>query len=656
MIPRIFRLIPQRTAGIFLATLAAILLCTSCRTAPQTPPVRAAIPPVENLLPADTLLLLTVPDCAALRAAGRQSPQWLFWNDPAMKPFHDKFMAKWNEKFIAPLEQDLGIKWSDFTDLPQGQLAFAVTQNGWTGGDDPAPGVLLLLDTKDRSDLLKINLAMLRQKWTDAGKPLRTETFHGIQFSVVTLSSNDVPETLAKFFPRRQPVQEPGGENKPSPPGELFVGQFESLLVAGNSQTAIDGVAARLTGGSNPSLSGNPLFAADRLSQFHGQPLCYGWFDAGNLFYALTHIPPRQPNPNAPGLTPQIHWDKILEASGLTGLKTVSFSYRQSHDGALADFFISAPDTGREGIVKMIASMPKDANPPAFVPADAVKFWRWRVDGQKSWVTLEKMLGNISPVALNSLNSFLDIANNAARQQDPGFDVRKNIIGNLGDDWISYQKKAGGTTPADLNNAPSILIFAASNPDQTALAIKIAAKNIMALAGSRKNQSQTRDFLGRKIYTIPLPSGRTPGTNAVTSSSLYCTASGGYVALTTDVSMIEEYLRSANSETKPLRETTGLADATRHVGGAGNGLFGYENQRELMRVFFTALKNDPDAMPASPFFWGWGKDLHDWLDFPLLPDYDGVAKYFYFTVCSGTVTTDGLSFKVFAPRPPQLTQ
>jgi hypothetical protein len=304
----------------------------------------------------------------------------------------------------------------------------------------------------------------------------------------------------------------------------------------------------------------------------------------------------------------------------------------------------------------MIASMPKDANPPAFVPADAVKFWRWRVDGQKSWVTLEKMLGNISPVALNSLNSFLDIANNAARQQDPGFDVRKNIIGNLGDDWISYQKKAGGTTPADLNNAPSILIFAASNPDQTALAIKIAAKNIMALAGSRKNQSQTRDFLGRKIYTIPLPSGRTPGTNAVTSSSLYCTASGGYVALTTDVSMIEEYLRSANSETKPLRETTGLADATRHVGGAGNGLFGYENQRELMRVFFTALKNDPDAMPASPFFWGWGKDLHDWLDFPLLPDYDGVAKYFYFTVCSGTVTTDGLSFKVFAPRPPQLTQ
>ena len=39
-----------------------------------------------------------------------------------MKPFHDKFMAKWNEEFVAPLERDLGVKLSDFTDLPQGQL------------------------------------------------------------------------------------------------------------------------------------------------------------------------------------------------------------------------------------------------------------------------------------------------------------------------------------------------------------------------------------------------------------------------------------------------------------------------------------------------------------------------------------------------------
>ena len=33
--------------------------------------ISAAIPPAENLLPADTLLMFTVPDCSALRAAGQ---------------------------------------------------------------------------------------------------------------------------------------------------------------------------------------------------------------------------------------------------------------------------------------------------------------------------------------------------------------------------------------------------------------------------------------------------------------------------------------------------------------------------------------------------------------------------------------------------------
>jgi len=49
--------------------------------------LRAAIPPAENLLPSDTLFFLTIPDCAALRTAAHQSPQWQFWSDPAMRPF-----------------------------------------------------------------------------------------------------------------------------------------------------------------------------------------------------------------------------------------------------------------------------------------------------------------------------------------------------------------------------------------------------------------------------------------------------------------------------------------------------------------------------------------------------------------------------------------
>ncbi len=162
---------------LFLVTSAVLLALTA--------PLRAAIPPAENLLPADTLFVVAVPDSAGLRTALHQSPQFLLWNDPAMKPFHDKFMGKWNETFVAPLEKDLGLKLADFAALPQGQFTFAITQNGWSGTGDQLPGIVLLLDAKDKSGLLKTNLAALQKKWTDAGKSIRTEVIRNVKFSIV---------------------------------------------------------------------------------------------------------------------------------------------------------------------------------------------------------------------------------------------------------------------------------------------------------------------------------------------------------------------------------------------------------------------------------------------------------------------------------------
>ena len=58
---------------MFLVALAVFLALTAS--------LRAAIPPAENLLPADTLFVVAVPDSAALRTALRQSPQFQLWND-----------------------------------------------------------------------------------------------------------------------------------------------------------------------------------------------------------------------------------------------------------------------------------------------------------------------------------------------------------------------------------------------------------------------------------------------------------------------------------------------------------------------------------------------------------------------------------------------
>jgi hypothetical protein len=349
---------------------------------------------------------------------------------------------------------------------------------------------------------------------------------------------------------------------------------------------------------------------------------------------------------------PKIPWDKVLNASGLTGLKSVSLACRENHDGTEMDLFVAAPEESRRGIFKMIATAPENAAPPMFVPADAVKFWRWRLDGQDAWDALQKMLGNIYPTALIGLDAAINMANANAQQNDPGFDVRKNLIANLGDDWISYQKAPTGTSLADLSRTPSLFLFSAVNADQAVLAVK----NVVSLMTGRQKAPEPRDFLGKKIYTIPLSSPRMSGANVTTATrALYCAASGGYVALTTDDSMLEEFLRSGEKPPKPLAGTPGLIDAAAHIGGTGNGLFGYENQRETMRTLFTLFKSlsaggagGVTPLAALP------QSLRDWMDFSLLPDYDQVSKYFSFSVYGGTTTVEGVSFKFFTPRPPQL--
>src|SRR6202044_134257 len=127
-----------------------------------------------------------------------------------------------------------------------------------------------------------------------------------------------------------------------------------------------------------------------------------------------------------------------------------------------------------------------------------------------------------------------------------------------------------------------------------------------------------------EIYPLPLPAGSGAGAS---SRALYFTASGGYVAVSMDLSTMENYLRSDDGKTRPLDQKPGLADAAEHVGGMGTGLFGYQNQRETARELFSALKSDPSVGASSllplgslPFSSG-ALQMKDLMDFSLLPDY-----------------------------------
>jgi len=249
------------------------------------------------------------------------------------------------------------------------------------------------------------------------------------------------------------------------------------------------------------------------------------------------------------------------------------------------------------------------------------------------------------------------VMDSAGKDKDPNFDLRKNLIENLGDDIISYSKAPRGQTLAELNSAPSVTLIGSTRAEAMAASLKALASPLLPPQSKMKE----REFLGRKVYTVNLPGQRGPQGVAKGDRSISFAATGAYVAISTDTGMLEEFLRG--SQDKQLRDFAGLASAADKVGGMSTGLFGFENQKETTRHAFETLRKESgtlaNLLSATPLAGrlGMGEDqskFKEWVDFSLLPPFDKVAKYFHMSVWSGAVKSDGLHFKMFSPNPPGL--
>jgi len=632
-----------------ILVLPAVLFYLACQAG-------AAVLPAEKLLPDDTLAVYTMPDLKRVREIYQISPPGRLWSDPAMKDFKDKFMNKLMSEYITPLEHQLGVHFEDYTNLAQGQFTIAMVQNGWEGKDGQMPGLVLLVDSKDKSAQLKTNLLDLRKKWVDAGKTVKTEKVRDIDFSVIVVSKDDLakaaPKKPANLAPGIEPMEDPDAKNAPKT--QIYIGQAESLLIVANSPKVIEKILARMTGGEVKSLSELAAFDANS-AMFRGSP-GFGWVNAKALVDIIGRAAEDSSDadsPNPLGIKP----DKVVSALGLKGLKTIAFGYNYSSEGTVFNVTFSVPEANRTGLFKILAGEAKDYNAPPFVPADAVKFQRWRLDGQKTWATLRKIVSDVSPAGVGGLDMLLNSADAAAKEKDPNFDINKNLFGNLGDDMISYSKSPRGTTLAELSSPPSIFLLGSPNAEQLAGALK----SIFMLYSPGGAATKEREFLGHKINSIPLPA--TPGSADATPRSLSYVSSGGYLAISMDNALLEEYLRSSESHAKSLRDTPGLSEAMQKVAGSGTSLFGYSNESESMRVLFEALKKDSAGAdplaPLTPMAMAMGMGdvkIKDWIDLSLLPTFDKVSKYFYFSVYAGSANADGLTFKAFAPVPPQLNK
>jgi len=616
--------------------------------------------PPEKILPENCVVALTAPDFARFQESMRATPWWQAWNDPAAAPMRTNF---WNEARAAggeALERHLPGPWSRLVELPTGQVTLALVHNGWLTNSALPPGFLIICDVGARSNLLSSYLQSLRQPRNESVTPLPVQKIGGLDFTEIKVPLERFPRSVARFLTgglEPQPID--NGTNAPPAPEparmKWLVGQYDSYFLGGTDVASLERVLDRLTNGPSSSLADNPLFQAAQASGLK-KASGYAWVHLQPLLGLLLN--PAVAAPAAVDLSAGNALSSargVLRAAGVGSVQQVVWTLEGQTNGMRLQTWLGTPETSRQGLIRMLPGEGRELPPPPYVPTGVESFRRWRLDGAKTWLSLEGWLAEVSPQMKNIINFLLDSVNTAERETTPDFDVRRQLMGNLGDDWVTYAKNAPGTTN---DIPPTILVVGATNSDQVARAIK----PIFLVLSPHGGAAETREYLGRVVYTVPFPSIPVPGIeNAPLGSKLHYTAVTGYVAFCEDAPLLEEFVRDFAGTTNRLSADASFSAAKDNFLGPGNTFLAWTNDREAVRTGYNAWKTGAALLPVEGLL---GTILglighllpetsaKRLLDPELAPPFDSVQQHFYFSIGAAGGDSNGFwNHTLYLPGP-----
>jgi hypothetical protein len=592
----------------------------------------APVPAPERLLPSDTLLLMTVPNGPSAATGWSHHPIYRLWQDPAMGPFRDKLAQAVQQHALAPIEASSGVALPEFLSLLRGQLTFALVPNGWPQQAGQSPALLLLADAGNQADRMSDLLDNLRARIAEAGYPVATRHVADRDFFSVQFQTR--PGTAAARL---------GSEAV-----ELLVGRSGTLFLFGTDPATIERVLVRQTADDAPgSLRDHPDFRSD-LEAGLGRADGYVWLNLRPILAVLNRWA-REQQTAGDGTIALFPPAKLLAATGLDGLRSLGVGLLSAPDGWEGQVTVGFPQADRTGLMKLLVPDTKDAAPPEFVGADVTRFQRLRIDLHQAWNTFENLVFTVLPTARSVVDlMFFSVG----KDQDPNFDLRRELFGNLGDDLLVIERPPQPDASDGWASPPALILLGSHAPDRMAVALKA----VSALLPPPLNQLVERVVAGRRIHQLRLPAVLD---ETGPEQTLGFVGGDGYLGISTEPDLLDAFARGAANNGPALRDLPGFKEATARVGGMANGYFGYENDRITAGTLFSSLRGDPGMLdrtlalaPGFPLDGvSEGQRIQDWIDFSLLPPFEKVSKYFDFSVYGVAVRPEGIQYRMFTPMP-----
>ncbi len=590
-----------------LALCAAVMLSSSRVEAAK---------PAEALLPDDTLALITVRDIARTNKAYQEAPFHKLLKDPALQPFLSKFNESCEKYFLKPLEEKFSLDLTKVGEMAEGQLTFALTPGAEFGKN--IPGFLVMTDVGSKTADAEKFVTNIKSQLSRNEVQFVERRIQGSSLVEIGIPQDVIPDEL----------QGKGLEN-------IWVGLSKSLLLIATDQSALEKVIISNQGGNPPSLSQNSGFQS-ALRTMNGKMDSLGWFNMepvlgfARKMIESTPAPEQGPSPMA-----------VLKATGLEGLKSMSFHTIRDPDGEFSQLTLHVPSSERSGIFEILSGSSKPSGPLPFLPEEVASFSRSRLDLKKAFSGVEKMISGISP-EMGGLMTFMMAG--IGKDQDKSFDFRRDFIGNLGDDLATIVMPAEGAELEAIAQQPQMFLIGSGGADKLLYSAKILSSMVPNL------EVETTDFLGRKVLSANVASGEG------IEMGLFMTSHDGYLMITQNRPMLEQILRGNVTGARKLTGSSAFRRAVDKVGGTGTGLFGFDDPEKSLGPLLGAIKNEPDLFQeivdniTSSLSLA-EEEAESWIDLSLLPNADVIAKYLEVSVYAGLLDNDGFKMKIYTPDP-----
>jgi len=371
-------------------------------------------------IPGDSLLVVSVDDWSDFSEKIEDGPFGLFSKSPAWSKMNewmeDKLESGFGEKEAALEEMMEQMK--DWKDSLDGGMAMSMggfekmagmLSDGTNFKDMPPPTVIFLLETeKTDKDLVKTLRWMKKEvKRTGGNFGWDRSTIEGTE--VHWIGNN---------------------KSKDNEKAAVFVNDKILHLIFGGEEPVREALFLGAGAGSSKAISDNDRYLDlfDEIGEGDAR-LFMNFKPLVAMMEKLVEDPKFELPENPFGMKTEA----LMEALGLDSMDCLGLQIDPSDESLSLSsaFFV----TNYDGIFSLMEDDGKKANLHPFVPASLMSASSARYDLSKLWPKIEGMMREMSPQLLLLVNSQIQ-----AFEDQIGVPFRKNVLGSLGDDMVSFSR------------------------------------------------------------------------------------------------------------------------------------------------------------------------------------------------------------------------